>query len=444
MTWDLRFLLPNRISGQMAIIVVASVIVIHIVLATTYFLTRPDRKMMWSSGQAITFIELIDANAPEARAKLVSYIAHAFPRLEIALTDAAAVEDRGGISDGQVDSIRRHLGPDYRVVPVPTAGTSENSATSVVAVGLRDGQVVTMRLPRMQGPTFGPVTITLIFVAISVTFIGFWATRSLTRPLRNIARAAESFTPDGEIALLPEQGPFEIRATARALNQMRERIKDLVEERSRMLAAVSHDLRTPITRLRLRCEFIDDKSLRALALGDLAHMNAMVDSVLSFLRDGRSQAEAVMLDLAISLKTICDQFADMGHEVAYHGPHHVVVSACHSELYRAFTNLVDNAVRHGGKTDVHVITTPSAVVVSIEDDGPGIVGHSKEDMFQPFVRGDPALNMNSNSGYGLGLSIARRVIEAYGGKLELLDRQPSGLMARAEFPRSLGSGCEPS
>jgi signal transduction histidine kinase len=443
MIWHLRFLMPNRISGQIAIIIVASLLVIHIVLATAFFLTRPDRRMMSPPSQIVTLIELIDANAPEVRAKLVPNIARAFPRLQIALTDRATAEDQPGGSDSRVDEIRRLLGPGYRVMPVAgtgDSGTSADSGTSVVAVGLRDGQVVTLRMPGMRAHPFGPVTITLLFVAISVTFLGFWATRALTGPLRRFAKAAESFTPDEEIALLPDQGPFEIRAAAQALNRMQERIKGLVDERSRMLAAVSHDLRTPITRLRLRCEFIDDKCLRTRALDDLAHMNSMVESVLSFLRDGRSREKAVMLDLAIGLKTICDQFGDMGHDVTYHGPHRVVMRARHDELCRAFTNLVDNAVRHGGKTDVSLTATPSAIVVSIEDDGPGIIEHSKEDIFKPFVRGDVARNMNSKNGYGLGLSIARLVIEAHGGKLELLDRQPSGLVAKVELPQSIDSG----
>jgi signal transduction histidine kinase len=444
MTWDLRFFMPNRISGQIAIIIVASLLVIDIVVATTFFLTRPDRRMMSPLGQIVTFIELIDANAPEARAKLVSDIYQAFPRLEIALKEKATVDDQSGHSDSHVDDIRRLLGPGYRVM-LAAGGTATDSSTSIVAVELRDGQVVTMRVPRTQGHPFGHLTITLLFVAISVvTLLGVWAARSLTGPLRRFARAAESFAPDGEIALVPDQGPFEIRAAAQALNRMQERIKDLVDERSRMLAAVSHDLRTPITRLRLRCEFIDDKSLRKLALDDLAHMNSMVESVLSFLRDGRSREKAVMLDLAVSLKTICDQFADMGHEIAYHGPHRIIVKGRHDELYRAFTNLVDNAVHHGGKTAVRVTATPTAIIVSIEDDGPGIIGDSKEDMFKPFVRGDVARNTNSKNGYGLGLSMARLVIEAHGGKLQLLDRQPSGLIARVELPRSTDSSGEGS
>jgi signal transduction histidine kinase len=261
----------------------------------------------------------------------------------------------------------------------------------------------------------------------------------LTRPLRRLALAAENFTPDGDLAPLPERGPHEIRIAARALNRMRERIKGMLEERTHMLAAVSHDLRTPITRLRLRCEFIDDPATRTRMLDDLAHMNAMLENVLHFLRDGQRRQQATMIDLATSLQTICDQFADVGHHVSYDGPDHVVIRAYADELHRALTNLVDNAVRHGGKADVRVDLAASTVTVAIEDDGPGIADGGKEDMFEPFVRGDAARSMNNNSGFGLGLSIARAVIESHSGKLTLLDRAPRGIVAKVTLPRAVAA-----
>ena len=233
---------------------------------------------------------------------------------------------------------------------------------------------------------------------------------------------------------MPERGPYEVRTAARALNRMRERIRNLIDDRTQMLAAVSHDLRTPITRLRLRCEFIADETARAQMLEELAHMGTMVESVLYFLRDERRREAATALDLAASLQTICDQFADTGHDVSYDGPDHVVIRAHAEELHRAITNLIDNAVRYGNKTDVRVAVTPTLVTIAIEDDGPGIPEDAKEAMFKPFVRGDAARGMNSPSGFGLGLSIARAVIEAHRGTLTLIDRKPHGLIAQITLP----------
>jgi signal transduction histidine kinase len=163
-------------------------------------------------------------------------------------------------------------------------------------------------------------------------------------------------------------------------------------------------------------------------------MSSMVESVLHFLRDGQRREKSVMLDLATSLQTVCDQFVDLGYEVTYDGPDHVVVRAQADELQRAVTNLVDNAVRHGGKADLQVRLTPPVVTLTVEDAGPGIPGADKESMFEPFVRGDSARGMNGKTGFGLGLSIARSVIEAHGGTLTLLDRHPHGLIARITLP----------
>lgn len=216
---------------------------------------------------------------------------------------------------------------------------------------------------------------------------------------------------------------------------MRERIKALIDDRTRMLAAVSHDLRTPITRLRLQCEFIDDEGARAKMLGELTHMESMVESVLHFLRNDRIGRRAVALDLATSLQAICDQFADAGHNVSYHGPDHVVICAHLEDLHRAITNLIDNAVRHGDKADVKLELTSPTVTIAIEDDGPGIPDADKQAMFEPFVRGDAARGMNDTTGFGLGLSIARAVIDAHHGSLTLRDREPHGLVAQVILPQ---------
>jgi signal transduction histidine kinase len=170
-------------------------------------------------------------------------------------------------------------------------------------------------------------------------------------------------------------------------------------------------------------------------LDELAHMSAMVDSVIYFLRDGQRRERATMIDLASSLQTICDQFNDTGHDVSYHGPDHVVIRAYAEELHRAITNLIDNAVRHGSKAEVRVTLTAPAVTVAIEDDGPGIPAADKAAMFEPFVRGDSARSMNNQTGFGLGLSIAKTVIEAHHGTLRLLDGKPHGLIAEIMLPR---------
>jgi signal transduction histidine kinase len=430
--------MPGHISGQIAIIIVVSLLVIHIVLTAAFFLTRHGPPPEAERDELATLIELIDANPAPTRAALVGEIGRTFPRFALAPAEQWPEAQKRPVHDMEADGLARRLGPEYRVASMTTETPDGRTGLHAIAIRLKDGEIVTARLAPMSGPPplFGPFTVTLLAIAVSVTLLGLWAARGVAGPLRRFAWAAENFGLNGEIALLPERGPYEVRAAARALNQMRERIRSLIEDRTRMLAAVSHDLRTPITRLRLRCEFIEDPSARAQMLDELSHMAAMVESVLYFLRDGQRREKATMIDLATSLQTICDQFADTGHDVSYDGPDHVVISAYAEELHRAITNLIDNAVRHGGKTDVRVSLTSPTVTVAIEDDGPGIPETGKAAMFEPFVRGDAARGMNNQTGFGLGLSIAKTVIEAHRGTLTLLDRKPRGLIAKIMLPQS--------
>jgi signal transduction histidine kinase len=435
----LRTFMPSHISGQIAIIIVASLLLIHVVLTAAFFLRRGPPPHA-ERDELATLIKLIDANPAPARAALVAQMRETFPRFDLTLVDqwpdAPTRQSHDRIGGMDAHDLARQLGPDYRVASVGAKTPPSPEMPHALAVGLKDGAIVTARLPPMPGPPrFGPFFATLIAIGVCATFLGLWAGWGLVEPLRRFAWAAENFDPDDEIALLPERGPYEVRAAARALNRMRERIRSLLDDRTQMLAAVSHDLRTPITRLRLRCEFIEDPAARTQMLDELSHMSAMVESVLYFLRDGRRRETATMIDLASSLQTICDQFADTGHDVNYEGPDHVVISAHAEELHRAVTNLIDNAVRHGGKTDVRVTLTSPMVTIAIEDDGPGIPESDREAMFKPFVRGDAARSMDGRTGFGLGLSIARTAIDAHRGTLTLLDRKPRGLIAQITLPQ---------
>jgi len=438
MRFDIRAYLPNRVSGQIVVLLIASLIASHAVLTISFLYHRHDDMRQHFPDELVTLMEMLSANPPDQREALIAAINQAFPRSELVLLPKApATAPQAGFSGRTVEGFARRMGPDYRVISLAGAQSPSPGAGERIAVGLRDGQFVSAQLaPLPPFPWLGPGTITIIIVLISMPLLGVWAALALTGPLRRFASAAENFDPNGEIAPVPERGPQEIRVAARALNQMRERIKALIDDRTHMLAAVSHDLRTPITRLRLQCEFIEDETARAKMLGELAHMESMVESVLHFLRNSRTGRQAVALDLATSLQAICDQFADGGREVSYYGPDHAVIRAHPQDLHRALTNLIDNAVRHGGKADVTLTLTEPTVTIAIEDDGPGIPDAHKQAMFEPFVRGDTARGMNDKIGFGLGLSIARAVIEAHRGSLTLLDRLPQGLAAQVILPQA--------
>jgi signal transduction histidine kinase len=276
--------------------------------------------------------------------------------------------------------------------------------------------------------------VTLLFGAISVTLLGLWAAWALTAPLSSFAKAAENFSLNGAAAPLPERGPEEIRSVARALNRMRERITTLIDDRTKMLAAISHDLRTPITRMRLRSEFIEDEAHRGRMLDDLDQMRSMLESVLSFLRNDGKLESMTLVDVATTLQLVTDQFGDMGHKIAYDGPGHAMATVRPDDLHRSVTNLVENAVRFGAEATIRLIVSPDTATIEIEDDGPGIADARKAAMLEPFVRGDDARNMDEAAGFGLGLSIARAIVLAHGGELSLHDRQPHGLIVRIHLP----------
>ncbi len=277
----------------------------------------------------------------------------------------------------------------------------------------------------------------LAFCACAITLLFLWAARTLTAPLARFADAAEQFTVGRSDAPLAEQGPLEIRRAAKALNGMRDRIRQMVESRTRMLAAISHDLRTPITRLRLRAEDIAPERLKQQVIRDLDAMAEMVHSALSFLRDQSTgplvAARREKTDLPSLIQTLCDGHSDMGANVGFDGPAHLQITCDPEQLTRAISNLIDNGVKFGTAVTVTLAQAPDGnVVIDVADDGPGIAEAEREKVMEPFYRGDPARGL---AGSGLGLSIARSVAQAHGGTLTLHGRSPQGLIARLILPQ---------
>lgn len=428
-----RFL--NRIGGQMAVVVLLSLITIHTLAITGFYLSRHfegERPRDEGPGQFEALVKLAAA-APQGgeRDAVIARIVRAFPHLSITHGNAVPRSETGSNDEPPARFIEERLGPGFH------AAVHHADGSRKIVITLPDNDAISARFaPPPQRPPFigSPLGFTVLFVVVSMSLLLFWATRALRTPLSGFAQAAENFSLDRHDAALPERGPEEIRAVARALNRMRERIRKLVDDRTRMLAAMGHDLRTPITRLRLRSEFIADEDLRKQMLSDLDQMRAMTDGVLSFLRDGHAQEAKTTTDLASVLQTVCDQFADMGHAVGYAGPDHATIAARPDDLQRAVSNLVDNAVRHGSSVVVRLTTGAENATITVEDDGPGIEDCRKPAMLEAFVRGEEARTMDDRAGFGLGLSIARAIAEAHGGALSLHDRVPHGLIARITLP----------
>jgi signal transduction histidine kinase len=429
------FLNLRGISGQIAALVVASVVTLHLIITASFLIHRPDQpdpSFDRGHAQLAAAAQLLGAAPAPERPRLMGDIARAFPLLgieSIAPGASPAAAEPDGIN---LHGLHRRLGNGYRIFALPPDGESRR-----LGLALPDGAMISMNiLPEPRRPPFlgGPWMTTLLFAVISVTLLGLWAARALTAPLSSFAKAAESFSLNGAAAPLPERGPEEIRSVAKALNRMRERITGLIDDRTRMLAAISHDLRTPITRMRLRSEFIEDETHRSRMLVDLDQMRSMLESVLSFLRNDRKLEAMTLVDIASTLQLVTDQFGDMGRKVSYDGPPHAMATVRPDDLLRSVTNLVENAVRFGAEATIRLRTSPDQVTIDVEDDGPGISDAQKNNMLEPFVRGDDARNMDEASGFGLGLSIANAIVLAHGGALSLHDRQPHGLVVRIQLP----------
>jgi signal transduction histidine kinase len=233
---------------------------------------------------------------------------------------------------------------------------------------------------------------------------------------------------------LNRRGPREIIQVTDALNEMRIRISGLLDDRTRMLAAISHDLRTPLTRLRLRSERINQDGLRTAMQNDLTVVSRMLDDTLEYLRDDARSETVARIDLASFLQTICSDFADVGHAVSYAGPPRLTYACRPRALSRAITNIVENAVKHGRNVTVGLSrTTPDQIEIEVLDDGPGIPSALRTKVFEPFFKADDARSRD-NGGFGLGLSIARDIIKRHGGGIEMRPREPSGLRVLLVLP----------
>jgi len=263
----------------------------------------------------------------------------------------------------------------------------------------------------------------VLIVALSVLAMGYAA-----RPLRALAAAAQRLGRDVSAPPMEESGPREVRAAAHAFNEMQSNLRRFVEDRTQMIAAISHDLRTPITRLKLRAEFVEDEAERSKMLADLDDMESMIKATLSFARDDMAREKRVPVDLAAVLAA---QAADFG--ATYSGPAHFVVTAGPTAVKRALANLLENAQAYAGEARVTLEDRPPNVIVTVDDDGPGIPESELERVFAPFYRLEGSRNRETG-GTGLGLAVARSALRAHGGDVQLSNRPEGGLRVRVTLP----------
>jgi signal transduction histidine kinase len=306
----------------------------------------------------------------------------------------------------------------------------------VTQVQLLDGTWVTFdsRLPREAAGLPTRLLLTLGALLAVVLVLSSVAVRWLSRPLQTLARAAEALGKNLHQPPLPVQGPLEVQQAALAFNTMQARLARFVDDRTQVLAAMSHDLKTPLTRLRLRAELLDDDALRQRFEADLAEMEAMVRDALAALRGLDGPAESVPVDMMALLESLQADNADMGRPVTVDGDAGAPLVGDPARLRRCLGNLVDNAVTYGQRARITVSDTPGQLTIRVADDGPGIPEALLERVFDPFFRVEGSRSRDTG-GTGLGLSIARQIARAAGGDVSLRNRPEGGLEASLALPR---------
>ncbi len=304
-----------------------------------------------------------------------------------------------------------------------------------VSIPFADGQWLSFatELPA-GGPAYSArFVLSMGIMALIILAVSVWAVRRVTAPLGSLAAAAERLGHDVNAPPLPETGTIETQAAARAFNGMQARLRNLIENRTRLLAAISHDLRTPLTLLRLRAETVENKEERDKMLSTIAEMDSLVGITLQFARDDGASEPREQVDLTSLVHSVIEEMTEAGLPVRMQ-PATPVLYRCHpAALKRAVRNLLDNAVKYGKTGSAGIHLGPRGVEIDIDDEGPGIPEAELTRVLEPFYRLDESRNRETG-GVGLGLAITHSIVQGHGGKLTLRNRPGGGLRASIVLP----------
>jgi signal transduction histidine kinase len=377
---------------------------------TAHALSSASLDMHWTPAPTVRLIEETSPRIEALRARLVELV----PELRTTGLRLGYAED--GTS--------------------PMPGGDQFRHVIIGAVELPDGSWLNFSAGLFRPPTAEHASLlSTSAMAAGILLLGLFVVRLIGRPLRQLSDAADRIGMPGITVRMPETGPHEVRHAALAFNRMQARINKLIGDRTQALAAVSHDLRTPIARLRLRAGFLDDPEAQRQIDADLDEMDAMIGATLAYLRGEEELEPERPTDIVAMLETLCDAAADAGAEASYEGPGQARLICRPVAIKRAFANLIENAVKYGRAARVQLDDVPSRIRVRIDDDGPGIPEADMEVVFEPFRRLETSRNRGTG-GTGLGLTIARQVISQHGGTIMLANRPSGGLTVIVELPRS--------
>lgn len=477
--------LPRSLFARMVLILLGGLVVAQLLSFAVHWRERGDiimRAMGMRSAQRIAdIVKLLDSIAPEERRKIVSVFSS--PLLRIVLDGQPLAPEAGDAEKkdqaAQYQAVlQRALGEDFSIVvnatdapprgaPGPGYGMGPGmmggpgkwgpdaagpgqfgpgafgpgmrrfaGVSLIVQARLHDGTLVTFDFRQASEAVSWPYRLLLsLVVLLAVVFaVTLFAVRWVTRPLNTLAEAAQNLGEDINRPPLDEQGPLEVSRAARAFNTMQQKLVKFISDRTRIFTAMSHDLKTPITRLRLRSEMLDDEELRAKFASDLQEMEVMVGAALDFMRGLDHQEPARPIDVMALLESLQADARETGGDVRIEGAAQAPYHGHAQALKRCLSNLIDNAVKYGKSATISVEDSAGQLRICVSDEGPGIPEPELERVFDPFYRLEGSRS-RSTGGTGLGLTIARNIARAHGGELVLHNRPAGGLEAALTLPR---------
>ncbi len=462
-----RFL-PRSLFGQTLLVLLVGLVISHVAGPWIYTLDREQAVRVvggLAAAQRISNLTRLVQEAPrESRPRLVAALSD--PTFRVTLSSQPPASSPGdndaqvaeAIRDFLIEQLSLGAGQQPRVSASRPAGRVFEGHPPMmgpgpvmhgfgafgpfggfrnlqVAVPLLDGQWLSFATALPEGgPAFSrQFLISMGVMAAIILGVAIWVVRRVTAPLAALSSAAERLGNDLHAPQLPETGTIETRQASHAFNAMQARLRSLIENRTRMLAAISHDLRTPLTLLRLRAEGVEDAAEREKMLGTIAEMNSMIATTLQFARDEATAEPRRRTDLTALLASAVDDMADAGFKVAMEPAQPIVVECQPGALKRALANLLDNAVKYGKQARAAIHSTAQGTEITIDDEGPGIPEDQLVRVFQPFYRVESSRSRETG-GIGLGLAIALSIVQAHGGQLTLLNRREGGLRACITLP----------
>ena len=430
-------LLPRSLFGRLMLLMAGGLIIAQLIGSA---MNMAERQRIISTTINAEFAQRVAAvyraidNQPSLeRAQLAQLLSS--PRQQLSIESSPPSTPENGLAENEfLHRVREALGLTVTLKPVVTPRPGVFSFDLFLKLSAGDWLRVRGQAPQeiIALPLHHFMTMGLMLLMV---FVLVWlSVRMTVRPLTDLANAARALGDDLKSPPLPDSGPLEVRAAARAFNSMQQHIRSGIEERERFLAAVSHDLKTPVTRLRLRSEMLADPQLRERFVKDLDEMQSLLASALDFLH-GKAVDEAIQpLDVTALLESMVDDYADLGEEVLLQPRIFGQLSGRPQALRRAIGNLIDNGLKYGSKVSVEAVEGSGYLRIIIDDAGPGLPENELERVFEPFYRLESSRSRETG-GVGLGLAIVRQIARGHGGDAVLENRPGGGLRAVLSLPR---------